>query len=81
MCRLVDQEIKKGDNPQVLDDLLRITGEEEDSEWRPSIPKEIANRVFHTAYMGMKEHSSADTRARARFVPKFSGTKTENLAL
>ncbi|MCJ1402314.1 glutamine-dependent NAD(+) synthetase [Xylographa trunciseda] len=66
MCRLVDQAIKKGDNPQVLADLLRIVGEEEDSKWRPQDPQEIAKRIFHTAYMGMKVNSSADTRARAR---------------
>ncbi len=66
MCRLVDQAIKKGDNPQVLADLLRIAGEEEDSKWRPRDAQEIAGRIFHTAYMGMKENSSADTRARAR---------------
>ncbi|MCJ1432147.1 glutamine-dependent NAD(+) synthetase [Xylographa pallens] len=74
MCRLVDQAIKKGDNPQVLADLLRIAGEEEDSEWRPKDPQEIAGRIFHTAYMGMKVNSSADTRGRARDLGKAIGS-------
>lgn len=51
MCKMVDQEIKKGDNPQVLADLLRIIGEEEDSKWRPKDPQEIAGRIFHTAFV------------------------------
>ena len=74
MCRLVDQAIKKGDNPQVLADLLRIAGEEEDSQWRPKDPQEIAGRIFHTAYMGMKVNSSADTRGRARNLGKAIGS-------
>lgn len=74
MCRLVDQAIRKGDNPQVLADLLRIAGEEEDSKWRPRDPQEIAGRIFHTAYMGMKENSSASTRARARDLGKAIGS-------
>ncbi|MCJ1284309.1 glutamine-dependent NAD(+) synthetase [Xylographa opegraphella] len=74
MCRLVDQAIKTGDNPQVLTDLLRIAGEEEDSDWRPKDPQEIARRIFHTAYMGMKVNSSADTRARARDLGKAIGS-------
>jgi len=35
----------------VLTDLLRITGEEEDSKWRPKDPHEIADRIFHTAFV------------------------------
>ncbi|RAL60260.1 hypothetical protein DID88_000040 [Monilinia fructigena] len=57
--------VEKGDNPQVVEDLLRIVGEEEDSTWRPSNSQDIANRIFHTAYMGSK-NSSAETRGRAK---------------
>jgi len=66
MCRLVHQAIEKGDNPIVLADLRRIAGEEEDSNWSPSSPQEIAGRIFHTAFMGMEKNSSPDTRKRAR---------------
>jgi NAD+ synthase (glutamine-hydrolysing) len=64
MCRLVHQEIEKGDNPLVLKDLRRIAGEEEASTWIPSSPQEIAGRIFHTAFM--EKNSSQDTRKRAR---------------
>ncbi|TGO62003.1 hypothetical protein BCON_0023g00630 [Botryotinia convoluta] len=65
MCRIVYAAIEKGDNPQVVEDLLRIVGEEEDSTWRPSSSQDIANRIFHTAYMG-SQNSSAETRGRAK---------------
>ncbi|QSZ36450.1 hypothetical protein DSL72_006329 [Monilinia vaccinii-corymbosi] len=65
MCRIVYAAVEKGDNPQVVEDLLRIVGEEEDSTWRPSSSQDIANRIFHTAYMGSK-NSSAETRVRAK---------------
>jgi NAD+ synthase (glutamine-hydrolysing) len=65
MCRLVYSAIEKGDNLLVLADLRRIAGEEEDSTWSPSSPQEIAQRLFHTAFMGMEKNSSPDTRKRA----------------
>ncbi|KAJ8058664.1 hypothetical protein OCU04_012838 [Sclerotinia nivalis] len=65
MCRIVYAAVEKGDNPQVLEDLLRIVGEEEDSTWRPSNSQDIANRIFHTAYMG-STNSSSETRGRAK---------------
>ena len=74
MCRLVDRAIKEGDNPQVLADLLRIAGEDEDSDWRPKDPQDIASRIFHTAYMGMRVNSSTDTRARAKDLGKAIGS-------
>ncbi|APA07381.1 hypothetical protein SS1G_13042 [Sclerotinia sclerotiorum 1980 UF-70] len=65
MCRIVFAAVEKGDNPQVIEDLLRIVGEEEDSTWRPSNSQDIANRIFHTAYMG-STNSSSETRSRAK---------------
>ncbi|KAF7856329.1 hypothetical protein EAF04_009857 [Stromatinia cepivora] len=65
MCRIVYAAVEKGDNPQVIEDLLRIVGEEEDSTWRPSNSQDIANRIFHTAYMG-STNSSSETRGRAK---------------
>jgi hypothetical protein len=52
MTRLVLQAIELGENTQVLVDLHRICGEEEGSTWKPTSTKEIANRIFSTAYMG-----------------------------
>lgn len=66
MCRLVFEAIEKGENPIVLADLRRISGEEDDSTWSPSSPQDIAGRIFHTAFMGMEQNSSPDTRKRAR---------------
>jgi NAD+ synthase (glutamine-hydrolysing) len=65
MTRLVFKEAQEG-NSQVLSDMLRIVGESSTSEWRPTCPQDIASRMFHTAYMGMKENSSPDTRKRAQ---------------
>jgi NAD+ synthase (glutamine-hydrolysing) len=64
MTRLVFVEMQKG-NAQVISDMLRIVGEPSTSEWRPICPQDIAARMFHTTYMGMKENSSPDTRKRA----------------
>jgi len=45
--------------------IARMTGEPEDSSYIPSDPREFANRIFHTCYMGT-ENSSVETRRRAR---------------
>ena len=50
---------------QVIADARRMTGEPEDSSYIPSDPREFANRIFHTCYMGT-ENSSAETRRRAK---------------
>jgi NAD+ synthase (glutamine-hydrolysing) len=65
MCRLVHEAIKNGDQ-QVREDLLRITGQDKDSQWRPKNPQEIAGKLFCSAYMGMEGHSSQETRKRAK---------------
>lgn len=54
-----------GIEKQVIADARRITGEPEDSGYLPSDPREFANRIFHTCYMGT-ENSSAETRKRAK---------------
>ncbi|KAK0555075.1 glutamine-dependent NAD(+) synthetase [Tilletia horrida] len=56
---------RPGRNEQVLQDVRRICGVGEDSDWVPSSPQDIANRLFVTCYMGT-ENSSADTRSRAK---------------
>ena len=81
MCRLVAQAARSGGMPQghypqlflltcssdeaVISDARRIAGEAADSQYTPSDPREFANRVFHTCYMGT-ENSSAETRNRAK---------------
>ncbi|KAM3073375.1 glutamine-dependent NAD(+) synthetase [Clarireedia jacksonii] len=62
MTRLVYQAIQSNTNPQVLKDLYTICGEEAGSTWIPESPKEICNRIFCTAYMGIEAHSSPQTR-------------------
>ncbi|KAH8103877.1 glutamine-dependent NAD(+) synthetase with GAT domain-containing protein [Cristinia sonorae] len=63
MCRLVAESAKKGDQA-VISDARRIAGEAEGSEYVPIDPREFANRIFHTCYMGT-ENSSVETRNRA----------------
>ncbi|KAJ9118732.1 hypothetical protein QFC22_003953 [Naganishia vaughanmartiniae] len=50
---------------QVIADARRIAQEEEGSSYIPSDPREFANRIFHTCYMGT-ENSSPATRKRAK---------------
>jgi NAD+ synthase (glutamine-hydrolysing) len=42
-----------------------MTGEPEHSTYLPTDPREFANRIFHTCYMGT-ENSSPETRKRAK---------------
>jgi NAD+ synthase (glutamine-hydrolysing) len=74
MCRLVYKDICEGKNPRVLKDLLTIVGEPSDSKWLPSSPEDVASRLFHTAYLGMEENSSKDTRSRAKTLAKDIGS-------
>ncbi|ORY31916.1 hypothetical protein BCR39DRAFT_524532 [Naematelia encephala] len=64
MCRLVVTASQHGDE-QVIADARRMTGEPEYSTYVPNDPKEFANRIFHTCYMGT-ENSSPETRKRAK---------------
>lgn len=50
---------------KVIADARRIAGEADDSTWVPTDPRDIANKIFHTCYMGT-ENSSSDTRKRAK---------------
>lgn len=72
-CRLVYQAVLQGKNPQVIKDLLKIVGQPSDSKWLPSSPQDVASRLFHTAYLGMAENSSKDTRSRAKAPAKDIG--------
>lgn len=49
----------------VIADARRIGGEGPDSNYIPSDPKEFANRIFYSCYMGT-ENSSPATRKRAK---------------
>jgi NAD+ synthase (glutamine-hydrolysing) len=49
----------------VIDDARRMTGEPEHSTYLPTDPKEFANRIFHSCYMGT-ENSGPETRKRAK---------------
>jgi NAD+ synthase (glutamine-hydrolysing) len=64
MCRLVIADCKRGEE-QVIEDVRRICGEQEGSEWLPETPQELAGRIFHTSFMGT-ENSSKETRQRAK---------------
>lgn len=65
MCQLVLREIGLG-NEQVLSDVRRIT---KMSDYTPSSPQDLANKIFFTCYMGTS-NSSNETRDRAERVAK-----------
>ncbi|RGB23910.1 glutamine-dependent NAD synthetase with GAT domain-containing protein [Rhizophagus diaphanus] len=64
MCRLVVEAAKNGDT-RVIIDARRIAGVSKDSDYIPKDPREFANRLFNTCYMGT-ENSSKETRERAK---------------
>ncbi|KAL0077567.1 hypothetical protein J3Q64DRAFT_1768272 [Phycomyces blakesleeanus] len=70
MCRLVVAASQAG-NKQVLEDARRMAGECE--SYVPSDPREFANRIFYTCYMGT-EHSSKETRQRAKDLASVIGS-------
>ncbi|KAG1054311.1 hypothetical protein G6F43_003672 [Rhizopus delemar] len=70
MCRLVVSEAGKG-NQQVLEDARRLAGKGED--YIPTDPREFANHIFYTCYMGT-EHSSKETRKRAKDLAEVIGS-------
>ncbi|KAI0683830.1 glutamine-dependent NAD(+) synthetase with GAT domain-containing protein [Cytidiella melzeri] len=72
MCRLVAEAAQRGDQ-HVIADARRIAGEPEDSIWLPTDPRDLANRIFHTCYMGT-ENSSVDTRKRAKELAEAIGS-------
>uniref|UniRef100_A0A7S4AGJ1 NAD(+) synthase (glutamine-hydrolyzing) n=1 Tax=Pseudo-nitzschia australis TaxID=44445 RepID=A0A7S4AGJ1_9STRA len=83
MCHLVYDEAKastntsanpnSSSNDQVLRDLRRICGKENDKVWKPSSPQEIASHVLHTVFMGTV-NSSQNTTNRAKRLGKAIGS-------
>ena len=73
MARLIVDAIGKG-NQQVVSDFRTICGEPEGSRWIPTTPQEVCDRIFVTAYMGMKMQSSQQTRARAAILARAIGS-------
>jgi NAD+ synthase (glutamine-hydrolysing) len=63
MCQLVVQTAPQ--DPQVATDIRRICQREEEENWLPSTPHELANYVLHTIFMGT-EHSSQNTTSRSK---------------
>lgn len=71
MCRMVVQAISEDDGT-VIADATRLCGGEDP---RGKTAQQICNKIFYTAYMGMKEQSSAETRDRARELAKAIGAE------
>lgn len=70
MCCLVVKEAGEG-NEQVIEDARRIANKE--APWVPTDPRELANLLFYTAYMGT-QNSSKETRHRANELSKSIGS-------
>jgi len=71
MCILVCNAIKEDPRSVVAEDCRRVCGEDDD--WVPDSSQDIANRVFHTSFMGT-EYSSEETLSRAKRVADRIGT-------
>lgn len=69
MCQMVVHAAKQG-NAQVIQDAARIVGE---PDYVPQDPRELAERIFHTCYMGT-ENSSTETQLRAESLAKEIGS-------
>ncbi|KAG0167386.1 glutamine-dependent NAD(+) synthetase [Apophysomyces sp. BC1034] len=74
MCRLVVKEVEEG-NTQVLADARRLarTNDDNGEEYIPTDPREFANRIFYTCYMGTA-NSSSETRQRASTLAEAIGS-------
>ncbi|KAI0734335.1 carbon-nitrogen hydrolase [Irpex lacteus] len=72
ICRLVSEASQRGDQ-RVIADARRIAGEPEDTQWVPTDPRDLANKIFHTCYMGT-ENSSVETRKRAKELAEAIGS-------
>ncbi|KAG8623931.1 hypothetical protein KVT40_008907 [Elsinoe batatas] len=70
MCRMVVAAIKEG-NQEALEDAKRLCGGEDPSQLSA---QQFCNKIFCTAYMGMKEQSSVETRTRAKDLGKAIGS-------
>lgn len=73
MANMVYKAIQDG-NKTVLSDARRIAGAYESPTWIPDSPKAIVKGMFHTVYMGVKAHSSAETRKRAKDLAEAIGS-------
>lgn len=61
MCRLVVAAVENHDH-QVISDVKSLV---HDDSFVPKTPQELADKLFHTAFLGT-ENSSGDTRSRAK---------------
>lgn len=68
MCRLIVEDIKKG-NHTVSEDIKSLTKNE---NFNPETPQDVAQALFYTSYMGTK-NSSSETRERAKELAKRIG--------
>lgn len=76
MCRLVVKESQEG-NQQVINDARRLVAggnpDKDVSDYIPTDPREFANNIFYTCYMGT-ENSSNETRKRAKDLAETIGS-------
>ncbi|KAF2130566.1 glutamine-dependent NAD(+) synthetase with GAT domain-containing protein [Dothidotthia symphoricarpi CBS 119687] len=73
MCREVCKAISQ-DNKQVIADVQRIAGPYHEQGWLPKDAQELANSLFSSVYLGMKEQSSFETRDRAQRLSQAIGS-------
>lgn len=64
-CLFFRAHERRSTDEHVIADARRIAGEAPDSTYVATDPREFANRIFHTCYMGT-ENSSPETRVRAK---------------
>lgn len=76
MCRLVIEACDNG-NQQVIKDVKLVTRDERDENF-PKTPQDLANKIFHTCFMGTS-NSSEETRSRAKALSEKIGSYHVNL--
>jgi NAD+ synthase (glutamine-hydrolysing) len=78
MCTIIMKELKEG-NEEVKKNVLRLWGAYHPDGSLPETPQQFCNVVLSTAYLGMREQSSPETRNRAQRLAEAIGCHHSDL--
>lgn len=78
MCVLVHKAAEAEPDGTVAKDCRRICGEKD--KWIPESSQDMANKIFHTSFMGM-EYSSTETRDRAQRIADQIGAYHQHITI
>mmetsp|Transcript_12470 Transcript_12470/g.18303 ORF Transcript_12470/g.18303 Transcript_12470/m.18303 type:complete len:719 (-) Transcript_12470:289-2445(-) len=80
MTSLVYDAMTIQKDAQVAKDVLRICGKQQNDDWVPSSPQELAHYILHTVFMGT-DNSSVATKSRAARLSENIGSYHVSLAM